>query len=45
VRQIFAFLEREEEEHIELFERMLITARQRDAGELSEDHVSALLDA
>lgn len=45
VRQIFAFLEREEEQHIALFERMLATARKRGAGELSKDHVSALLEA
>lgn len=45
VRGIFAFLEREEEQHIKLFERMLTTARIRGAGDLSGDHVSALLDA
>jgi rubrerythrin len=45
VREIFAFLEREEQQHIALFERMMAAARKRGAGELSEDHVSALLDA
>ena len=45
VREIFAFLEREEQQHIKLFERMLAAAKARGAGDLTQDNVSALLDA
>lgn len=45
VRQIFAFLEREEKQHVERFEQMKANVTKRTSGELSEDHVSALMDA